>query len=134
MTPQRIATGGLPSRSLTSAAASALVPSSLHQAAALRRAVAQAAEERRFGRLGPKTLGARLRKVEEQIYKSCDTDHGGLIVMLPSPAVVWLFWFFVWEVEGRSIRAATPTTVSWGCCALLLIRLKLFVAVSTSRG
>lgn len=43
--------------------------------------VAQAAEERRLGRLGPKTLGARLRKVEEQVYKTCDTDHGELLVL-----------------------------------------------------
>ncbi|PRW56655.1 ankyrin repeat [Chlorella sorokiniana] len=47
------------------------------RATALRGAVAQAAEERRLGRLGPKTLGARLHKVEGTVHKSCDTDKGG---------------------------------------------------------
>ena len=37
------------------------------QATALRQAVQQATQERKLGRLGPKTLGARLRKIEEQV-------------------------------------------------------------------
>lgn len=47
------------------------------QASALRRVIAQVAEGRRRGIIGPKTLGARVRAIEEQVYKSCDTDHGG---------------------------------------------------------
>ena len=39
--------------------------------------VAQTAEGRKRGRIGPRTLGARLHQVEEVAYKTCDTDEGG---------------------------------------------------------
>lgn len=49
------------------------------QASALRRVIAAAAEERRRGIISSKTLGGRLRKIEEAVHKSCDTDHGGWV-------------------------------------------------------
>ncbi|KAL4450740.1 hypothetical protein ABPG77_001096 [Micractinium sp. CCAP 211/92] len=58
------------------------------RASALRRVVAQVAEGRRRGIIGPKALGARLRAAEEQVHKSCDTDHGGCNRSVP--VVTWL--------------------------------------------
>lgn len=46
------------------------------QAEGLRRLLAQAARERLEGRLGPRTLGGRLRRLELQLYVSCDAGHG----------------------------------------------------------
>lgn len=62
------------------------------QATALRQVVEQAGEERRKGRLGPKTLGARLHRVEGPLHKTCDTDKGALLGMVGNDvhAVPWM--------------------------------------------
>ena len=73
------------------------------QARALRRIVAATVEERRRGILASKTLGGRLRKIEEQVHKSCDTDHGEQAAATAAPAKLLPGWGVGPGSGGRAV-------------------------------
>ena len=43
----------------------------------MRGAAASITAQRRLGRIGPNTLGKRLRQAEHAVHKTCDRDKGG---------------------------------------------------------